>query len=618
MDSGRIDEVVTAGAPSEDLLVLGTLAATLSPDDLGRSLDAAVELLRAAVGADDCEIFLREPEGGDLVLAACCGSDRDALMEIVRFESGSGYPGIVASTGKRLLTRHLDRDRRFLRRRVTERGIVCFVSAPLCGPDGSLGCIDFAWRDVDAPIEKSAELLSKATRPIATTVRAGLLAARDLVDRAIDAAGPELVPRAKACLDVIARSARARGATLALYDADGGETKLLNSTGVVHICADAVDGKLRCRPLAEGHGIALTGSRSNWPAACRCLPKTTVSPLCLPLRSGRRLHGIAVLDRGDVPPNPPGRDLVPLLTMAAEAAARLVPHGAERSATGAPPGSPAPFLELRCFGGFEVRLHGQPVPAEAFGRRKALTLLKLLVLSAGNPISRDALAERLWPGVDARTGANQLHGVLHALRSVIEPYREQRRWIFACNIGDLYYFNMEAPHWTDVFAFRRHAAGAQEAERRGRREEAIRHLEAALGLYRGDLFGDEPYASWCELERSELRHRYIDLTGRLADLWIAEGEAPSGVAWLRRGLLADPLREDLHQRLIRALIGVERRPEALAQYEVCVRLLRDELGAEPLPETRRLAQLASAAVPQSHSPTSPTPPPCKSPVRPRV
>ena len=435
MDSGRTEEAVTAGAPSEALFVLGALAAELAPDDLGRSLDAVVDLLRAAAGADDCEIFLREPEGGDLVLAACCGSDRDALMEIVRFETGAGYPGIVAATGERLITRHLDRDRRFLRRRVTERGIVCFVSAPLWGTDGALGCIDFGWRDVDAPIERGAELLSKAARPIATTVRAGLLAARDLVDRAVDAAGPGLVSRAKACLEVIARSARARGATLALYDADGAETKVLATAVIVHICADAVDGKLRCRLLAEGHGVALTGPRRNWPSACRCLPNTTVSPLCLPLRSGRRLHGVAVLDRGDVPPNPPGRDLVPLLTMAAEAAARLVPDGAERSTTGATRGSVTPVLELRCFGGFEVRLHGQPVPAEAFVRRKALTL-RCWFWSAGNPIA----ARHSAPVARSTSGRRQpTHGVLHALRTAIEPYREQRRWIFACNIGDLCY-----------------------------------------------------------------------------------------------------------------------------------------------------------------------------------
>lgn len=600
MDLARFAEDVTSEAPPEDLLVLGALAEVLAPEDLRRSLDAVVSLLQAATGADGCEIFLREPDGDDLVLAACCGSDRDALMEVVRFETGSGYPGLVATTGEPLLTRHLDRDRRFLRRRVPEGGVVCFASVPLWGTDEVLGCIDLAWRAVNAPVERGAALLERAARPIATTVRASLLAAREAVDRAVDAAGPGLVARANACLEVLGQRAGTRGGTLALYDADGGETTVLGTADMVHTCADAADGKLRCRPLAEGHGVVLTGARNTWPVACRCLPNTTVSPLCLPLKAGGRLRGIVVLDRGVTAPDPPGPDLVPLLAMAAQVAARLVPDRADTSAVGATAGSATPVLEIHCLGGFEVRLHGQPIPTAAFGRKKALTLLKLLVLRAGNPISRVALAEQLWPGVDERAGANRLHGVLHALRSTIEPFREQRRWLFACNIGDLCYFNMESPHWTDLFAFRRHAAGAHEAERRGRREEAIRHLESALRLYRGDLLADEPYASWCDLERAELRHRYIDMTGRLADLWFAEGEALRGISWLRRGLLADPLREDVHQKLIRALIALGRRPEALGQYEVCVRLLHDELGADPLPETQRLVRFATEAVPRTH------------------
>lgn len=287
-----------------------------------------------------------------------------------------------------------------------------------------------------------------------------------------------------------------------------------------------------------------------------------------------------------------GRDLVPLLVMASEATTRLVPPRPENPAMSARQDSTAPMLEVECLGGFDLRLNGLPVAPESFGRRKALTLLKLLIMQGGNPLSRDALSELIWPGVSAPTGANRLHGVLHALRAVIEPYREQRKWVFVCNLGDLYYFNMESPHWIDIFAFRRHAASAQEAERRGRRAEAIQHLEAALDLYRGDLFSDDPYATWCDLARLDLRHRQLDLSAKVADLLIAEGNPTRAVSRLRNGLLADPLREDLHQMLMQTLINLGRRPEAWAQYQTCVRVLNDELGVEPLPKTRQLGHLA--------------------------
>lgn len=610
MGAGRTEGVVGTGSSPEDLMVLGAVGAALAPDDLGRSLDAVAEELRAAARADDCEIFLCEPHGGDAVLTACCGSDRDALMERVRFPPGVGYPGLVCATGEPLLTRRLDRDPRFLRRRVTERGIVSFVTAPLWGSREPLGCMSLAWRSGTAPSEQGAELLSKTAPLVATGVRAGLLAARELIGRAIDGAEPALEARGLACLHVMMSAAGARAGTLALYDPSGGETTVLSWPAGVHvcICASAVDGRARCPMLEGGHGVVLAGARSDWPAECRCLPTTALSPVCLPLRSDRRLRGVVVLDRGGAPPNPSTRDLVALLSMTAEAAVRLAPRSqAEPSSHGSASHAAGPVLDLRCFGGFDVRVHGALVPAEAFSRRKALTLLKLLILNAGNPISRDALADRLWPGADAKSGANRLHGVLHALRRAIEPFREQQRWIYICNVGELYYFNMESPHWIDVYAFRRHAADAHESERRHRPEEAIRHLEAALELYRGELFADEPYAAWCELERAEFKHQYMHLTGRLADLLIGAGEVERAVGWLWRGLLADPLREDLHQKLMRALMALGQRHQAQLQYQTCVNLLRDELGVEPLPETRRLAQLAAAAVPDGRSPTSPTP-----------
>jgi two-component SAPR family response regulator len=307
---------------------------------------------------------------------------------------------------------------------------------------------------------------------------------------------------------------------------------------------------------------------------------------------GRQLQGVLLVDYGGAVPDPITRNAVQLMAMIRDTTGRLEPP------ISLPPSSVqaevGPELRLRCFGKLEIRVGDQVVATDSFTRKKALTLLKLLVLRRGNPVSRDALIEHLWPGVDDKAGTNRLHGVVHALRSGIEPFRDKKRWLFVRNQGDLYYFDTESPHWVDVFAFRRLAAMARDLERRGDEELAISRLEEAAALYRGNLFEDEPYADWCALERDELRGTYLDVVRHLARLCSKTGNPESAVAHLRRGLIVDRLREDLHQMLIETLIGLGRRRDALDQYRECARLLREEIGAEPLPATRRLERLVTA------------------------
>jgi DNA-binding SARP family transcriptional activator len=48
--------------------------------------------------------------------------------------------------------------------------------------------------------------------------------------------------------------------------------------------------------------------------------------------------------------------------------------------------------------------------------------------------------------------------------------------------------------------------------------------------------------------------------------------------------------EDAHRQLIRIYAAQGRRHEALQQYQRCERLLGDELGVQPLPETLLVLQ----------------------------
>ena len=79
----------------------------------------------------------------------------------------------------------------------------------------------------------------------------------------------------------------------------------------------------------------------------------------------------------------------------------------ERFVTGtvaARPMRPAPAVrvpEIRTMGGFEVRIDGDVVPLSAWGSRRSRTLCKRLAVALGQPVTRDELAELLWPDEDA-------------------------------------------------------------------------------------------------------------------------------------------------------------------------------------------------------------------------
>jgi len=161
-----LSHVVPGGGASarlEHLVARGVLA-----DRLGSVADT-LEGLRRMVGADDCELFLVEPSGKEVVLVDCEGPDREAFMERTHMPLGAGYPGTVTLLQKPLYTNEFQRDRLFLRDSVKRRGIRSFIGVPLLGNGRPLGYVGVGWRDESVPIEWGLRLLEelKSLVPIA-------------------------------------------------------------------------------------------------------------------------------------------------------------------------------------------------------------------------------------------------------------------------------------------------------------------------------------------------------------------------------------------------------------------------------------------------------------------
>ncbi len=80
----------------------------------------------------------------------------------------------------------------------------------------------------------------------------------------------------------------------------------------------------------------------------------------------------------------------------------------------------------------------------------------------------------------------------------------------------------------------------------------------------------------------------LDGLGRLAEYHEGRADYERAIDYTRRQLELEAWDEAVHRRLMRLLALTDQRSQALLQYEVCRRVLHDELDVEPSHRTKEL------------------------------
>jgi tetratricopeptide (TPR) repeat protein len=143
------------------------------------------------------------------------------------------------------------------------------------------------------------------------------------------------------------------------------------------------------------------------------------------------------------------------------------------------------------------------------------------------------------------------------------------------------------PGELDITVMQQALAAAHDAARQGDWQQASRHADAALCLWRGEPLEDVdlPVLATEAGRLAELRLQAQELW---AEAGLNLGRDAELLPELRQLAAASPLRERLHGLLILALYRSGRRADALAAYQAARGLLVDELGSEPGPELQAL------------------------------
>lgn len=213
-----------------------------------------------------------------------------------------------------------------------------------------------------------------------------------------------------------------------------------------------------------------------------------------------------------------------------------------------------PDLELRLLGGFELRHMGRSL--DLTDRQKQLVVLFLLGLS------REEVAEAIWPEVDQTRQRNNMGVQFSLLRRVVEPWG------------------------TTTFVFED-----------GLRRVASDHTKLLAAIQAGDAAGvlatyREPFAAGQNLDaidehRAWLREQVVAVLSAAAD----GAEAGVAESYLAKVIELDPFDEEALRALLRQLVGRGRLREAQRHYAAFAERIREELGMEPEEETRRVLGL---------------------------
>lgn len=271
----------------------------------------------------------------------------------------------------------------------------------------------------------------------------------------------------------------------------------------------------------------------------------------------------------------------------ARAARGALPEGSGQE-VGALEPEPEVRYRVRLLGRPEVHRGGSDGTWEriSFSLKRGFRVLAYLASAPEHRAAREELIEAVWPEAGRETIARNFHPTLSRLRRDLRggARADEDQGDPLARREGFYELAPEMGWWIDVEELERLAARARSRVEGGRDAEAIELFEAAWRLHRGALL-ETTYEPWAERRRETVQRRQLAMLRELGGAYERLGRFEDATDAYRALLADDPLQERIHVALMRLYAASGRRDLVRRQYERLTRLLRNELGVEPLPET---------------------------------
>ncbi|HWQ75968.1 MAG TPA: BTAD domain-containing putative transcriptional regulator [Syntrophomonas sp.] len=239
------------------------------------------------------------------------------------------------------------------------------------------------------------------------------------------------------------------------------------------------------------------------------------------------------------------------------------------------------FVKATLFGKPEISVNGIKIPDSEWKTKKVKGFLDYLLLGSGNTISKETLAEILWPESDSKSSLASQRTALYYLRKTLSQYHAEVAGnnAFIYETPDGLQIRKNEALELDIHEFLRlydelSLPGGQSPETEQKQADV---LERMIAVYKGDLMEGSDYGDLVFQERERLKSIFIEACQKRSAIHIKRGELQKAEAVLRRALAAEPYNENVCLELLKLYMAQGRRSKATKLYYSFKKRLEQEL-----------------------------------------
>jgi len=242
-------------------------------------------------------------------------------------------------------------------------------------------------------------------------------------------------------------------------------------------------------------------------------------------------------------------------------------------------------IRVQTMGIFRIWREEEAVSDKQWGRDKTLQLIQYLITArAQHSLHKERIMDRIWESVSEQDFKVALHGI----NKVLEPERQRRAEAkYISRQGSTYQLithdiAIDAQVMESLIAIGNqvHKMDILCAQRAYRE---------ALALHQGVYLPNRVYEDWSSEERERLQILALGAYITLAESLIDDNPMEA-IRLSQHALEIDNTWEDAYRIIITSFANKGNRPAAIKAYNQCVKILDEEYGIDPLPETRKLIE----------------------------